>query len=71
MPTSITAHVHGTVWKVEKRAGDPVAAGDTVVILEAMKMELPVESPVRGIVRELCCAEGDRVDEGALLAVVE
>lgn len=71
MPTRITAHVHGTVWKVAKQPGDRVATGEAVVILEAMKMELPVESPVTGQVREIRCVEGDAVEEGALLAVVE
>lgn len=71
MPTNITAHITGTVWKIEKRVGDPVAAGDSVVILESMKMEMPVETPVAGKVSEVRCQEGQAVDEGAVLAVVE
>lgn len=70
MATDITAHITGTVWKIEKRVGDDVAVGDTVVILESMKMEMPVESEVAGRVLEVRCAEGDAVDEGAVLAVV-
>lgn len=71
MATKILAHVTGTVWKVEKHAGDKISAGDVVVILESMKMELPVESPVGGAVTEVRCTPGQAVEEGAVLAVVE
>lgn len=71
MATNITAHITGTVWKIEKQRGDAVSTGDAVVILESMKMEMPVESPVSGKVTEVRCAEGDAVEEGAVLAVVE
>ena len=71
MPTNITAHITGTVWKIEKQAGDSVAAGEAVVILESMKMEMPVESPSAGKVKELRCKEGEAVEEGAILAVVD
>jgi acetyl-CoA carboxylase biotin carboxyl carrier protein len=70
MPTEITAHITGTVWKIEKQPGDRVAEGDAVVILESMKMEMPVESPVSGQLLEIRCAEGQAVEEGAVLAVV-
>jgi acetyl-CoA carboxylase biotin carboxyl carrier protein len=70
MATEIPAHVTGTVWKIEKQLGDRVAEGDAIVILESMKMELPVESPVAGQLLELRCAEGQIVREGAVLAVV-
>ena len=71
MATNIKAHITGTVWKIEKQVGDSVGSGDTVVILESMKMEMPIESPVAGKLSELRCAEGDAVDEGTVLAVVE
>ena len=71
VPTIITAHVTGTVWKVEKQPGEQVSAGDAVIVLESMKMELPVESPVSGRVAEVRCAEGQAVEEGAVLAVVD
>ncbi|HKP61303.1 MAG TPA: acetyl-CoA carboxylase biotin carboxyl carrier protein subunit [Polyangiales bacterium] len=71
MPTDIKAHITGTVWKIEKHIGDAVGSGDAVVILESMKMEMPVESPVTGKLTELRCAEGQAVEEGAVLAVVE
>jgi acetyl-CoA carboxylase biotin carboxyl carrier protein len=70
MPTNVTAHITGTVWKIEKAIGDRVEEGEAVVILESMKMEMPVESPVAGAVLEITCAEGDAVQEGAVLAVV-
>jgi acetyl-CoA carboxylase biotin carboxyl carrier protein len=71
MPTEITAHITGTVWKIEKRPGERVAEGDAVVILESMKMEMPVESPVAGQIVEVRCAEGQSVQEGAVLVVVD
>ena len=70
MPTEITAHITGTVWKIEKHVRDRVAEGDAIVILESMKMEMPVESPVAGQILEIRCKEGDAVQEGAVLAVV-
>ena len=70
MPTEITAHITGTVWKIEKRPGDRVVEGEAIVILESMKMEMPVESPVAGEVLEVRCTEGEAVQEGAVLAVV-
>jgi acetyl-CoA carboxylase biotin carboxyl carrier protein len=70
MPTNITAHITGTVWKIEKQVGDRVEQGDTIVILESMKMEMPVESEVPGKLLELRCSEGEAVSEGAVLAVV-
>lgn len=70
MTTNITAHVTGTVWKIEKQAGDSISVGDAVVILESMKMEMPVEAPITGRIVELRCVEGQAVEEGAVLAVV-
>jgi acetyl-CoA carboxylase biotin carboxyl carrier protein len=71
MATNIKAHITGTVWKIEKQVGDSVGSGDAVVILESMKMEMPVETPVAGKISEVRCAEGQAVEEGAVLAVVE
>ena len=71
MTTNIKAHITGTVWKIEKQAGQAVASGDAVVILESMKMEMPVESPIAGKIVEIRCVEGQAVEEGAVLAVVE
>jgi acetyl-CoA carboxylase biotin carboxyl carrier protein len=70
MPTEVKAHITGTVWKIEKKVGDAVSEGDTVVILESMKMEMPVESPAAGTITKVICAEGQPVDEGAVLALI-
>ena len=60
-----------SVWKVVVTPGDAVAAGDPLVILESMKMEIPVESPAAGTVTEVRVEEGAVVQEGDVLAVVE
>ena len=61
----VEAHITGTVWKIDVKPGDTVEEGDTVVILESMKMEMPVESPAAGTVRAILCKEGASVEEGA------
>jgi acetyl-CoA carboxylase biotin carboxyl carrier protein len=67
----VEAHITGTVWKIEVKVGDSVEAGDTVVILESMKMEMPVEAEDAGVVKEIVCAEGQAVSEGDTLVVLE
>ena len=67
----IEAHITGTVWRVEVAVGDSVDEGDTVVILESMKMEMPVEAEDPGVVREIRCEEGQAVSEGDTLVVLE
>ena len=67
----IEAHITGTVWKIEVAIGDDVSDGDTVVILESMKMEMPVESEDDGTVSEIRCEEGQSVQEGDVLVVLE
>jgi acetyl-CoA carboxylase biotin carboxyl carrier protein len=67
MPTPVPAHITGTVWKIEVKLGDVVEPGQTVVIIESMKMEMPVEAPVAGKVDSIAVAEGQAVEEGALL----
>ena len=66
----IESQVSGTVWKIERQAGASVADGDTLLIIESMKMEIPVDAPGAGTLRELLVAEGDTVTEGQVLAVV-
>jgi acetyl-CoA carboxylase biotin carboxyl carrier protein len=68
---AVEAHITGTVWKVEVEVGDAVQEGDTVVILESMKMEMPVEAEDAGTVKEILCAEGQAVSEGDPLVVLE
>ncbi len=68
---AVEAHVTGTVWKIECELGQEVAEGDTLVILESMKMEMPVEAEDDGVVSEIRCAEGQPVNEGDTLVVIE
>jgi acetyl-CoA carboxylase biotin carboxyl carrier protein len=70
MSTNVEAHITGTVWKVEVSVGDQVVEGDTVVILESMKMEMPVEAEDPGTVTEIRCEEGQSVQEGDVLVVL-
>ena len=67
----VEAHITGTVWKIECAVGDTIEEGDTVVILESMKMEMPVESEDAGTVKEILCEEGQAVNEGDTLVVLE
>jgi acetyl-CoA carboxylase biotin carboxyl carrier protein len=67
----IEAHITGNVWKIEVGVGDDVEDGDTVVILESMKMEIPVEAEDDGTVKEISCEEGQAVSEGDVLVVLE
>jgi acetyl-CoA carboxylase biotin carboxyl carrier protein len=69
--TDIEAHITGTVWKIEVEVGDNVQEGDTVVILESMKMEMPVEAEDPGVVSEIRCQEGQSVSEGDTLVVLD
>ena len=69
--TKVTSEVIGTVWKVEKAVGDQVAEGDVIMILESMKMEIPVSATEDGVVVEILCAEGDTVTEGSVVARIE
>jgi acetyl-CoA carboxylase biotin carboxyl carrier protein len=66
----IEAHITGSIWKIEVAVGDEVTDGDTVVILESMKMEIPVESEDDGVVKEIRCQEGQSVSEGDVLVVL-
>ena len=67
----VEAHITGTVWKIDVEVGDIVAEGDTVVVLESMKMEMPVEAEDSGTVAEIVCTEGQAVNEGDPLVVLE
>ncbi|MEA2244029.1 MAG: acetyl-CoA carboxylase biotin carboxyl carrier protein [Thermoleophilaceae bacterium] len=67
----VEAHITGTVWKIECQVGQSVDEGDTLVILESMKMEMPVEAEDGGTVKEIRCEEGQSVSEGDTLVVLE
>jgi acetyl-CoA carboxylase biotin carboxyl carrier protein len=71
MATQVEAQITGNVWKIEKQVGDVLEEEDVILILESMKMEIPVEAPCAGTLRSIDVAEGDHVDEGAVLATIE
>ena len=67
----VEAHITGTVWKIECQVGQQVDEGDTLVIIESMKMEMPVEAEDEGKVSEIRCEEGQAVSEGDTLVVLD
>jgi biotin carboxyl carrier protein len=71
MTEEIRAEMVANVWKIVVAEGDEVSDCDTLVILESMKMEIPVLSEIDGIVAKLAVSEGDVVQQGDLIAVVE
>ena len=71
MATEVEAQIAGNVWQIAKAVGDAVDEEDVILILESMKMEIPVESPCKGRLSEIRVAEGDSVEEGAILAVID
>ena len=71
MAEEVRAEMVANVWKVVVGQGDSVAEGDTLVILEAMKMEIPVIAESDGVLRQLAVNEGDVVQEGDLIAVID
>jgi acetyl-CoA carboxylase biotin carboxyl carrier protein len=70
MPLSVLAHITGTVWKIEVKPGDEVTLGQVCVIIESMKMEMPVEAPRAGSVAEIHVTEGQAVSEGEKLVTL-
>lgn len=66
----VKAELVGNLWKIVARVGQQVDEDDTIMILESMKMEIPIVSPVTGTVREILVAEGEVVQEGQTVAVV-
>lgn len=71
MSTDVRAEITANVWQVPARAGQTVAEGDELAVLESMKMEIPVISPVAGTVREVSVAPDDQVVEGDLICVID
>jgi len=67
----VFSEITGSVWKVEVQPGDRVEAGQTLLIVESMKMEIPVESPAAGTVREVLVAESEAVQDGQWLVTVD
>ncbi len=69
--TEVLSEVIGSVWKVEKAEGDSVAAGELIMILESMKMEIPVEAPVAGKLAEIKVKPEYSVEEDQVLCLIE
>jgi acetyl-CoA carboxylase biotin carboxyl carrier protein len=67
----VKSEITARVWKIEVKPGDRVAADDPIMILESMKMEIPVAAPAAGTVAEIRVAEKDMVEEGQVVAVVD
>ncbi len=71
MATEVVAHITGTVWEIRVNVGDQVAAEQVLVVLESMKMEMPVEAPVAGKVTSIAVEKGQAVEEGEVLLSLE
>jgi len=69
--TEVKAELVGNLWKIVTEVGQQVEEDDTLMILESMKMEIPITSPITGTLKEILVQEGDVVQEGQTVAVVE
>ena len=67
----VVSEVTGNVWKVQAKVGELLFPEDIIVVLESMKMEIPVEAPAQGKLAELLVSEKDSVDEGQIIAIIE
>ena len=67
----IKSEITGTVWKVQVQPGDKVESGDTLIVIESMKMEIPVIAEEGGVVKEILVKEKDPVAEGQVVAIIE
>ena len=70
MATEVVAHITGTVWEVRVGVGESVSEGQTLVVIESMKMEMPVESPAGGKVSSIAVTQGQAVEEGEVLLTI-
>ena len=71
MKIKVEAEVAGKVWKIEAAVGQSVAVDDTLILIESMKMEIPVAAPRAGTITEILVAEGDPVTEGQVVVVLD
>ena len=67
----VKAELVGNLWKIVTEVGQQVEEDDTLMILESMKMEIPITSPISGTIKEITVKEGDVVQEGQTVAIVE
>jgi acetyl-CoA carboxylase biotin carboxyl carrier protein len=68
---NVKSEIAGNVWKIQTKPGDQVEADGEIMILESMKMEIPVLSPKAGTIKEIRVAEGEAIDEGQLVAILD
>jgi biotin carboxyl carrier protein len=68
--TTVKSEIAGSVWKIEVAVGDAVAAEDPLIILESMKMEIPLLAPRAGVVRQILVAEGEPIAEGDVAVIL-
>ena len=68
---NVKSEIAGNVWKIQAKPGDRVEADGEIMILESMKMEIPVLSPKAGTIREIKVNEGEAIDEGQLVAILD
>ena len=66
----VKSEITGKIWKVEATVGQSVSQDDQIIVIESMKMEIPVLAPTQGVVREIRVAEGEEVKEGQIVAVI-
>ena len=71
MATAVVAHITGTVWQIRVSVGDRVSEGQALVVLESMKMEMPVEAPAAGRVASISVQQGQAVEEGDTLLTLD
>ncbi len=70
-PNEIKSYIPGTIIKINVKVGDKVQAGDSLLVLEAMKMQNQIEMPFEGTIKEICVKEGDRIPKNELMVVIE
>ena len=68
---NVKSEIAGNVWKIQTRPGDRVEVDGEIMILESMKMEIPVLSPKAGMIKEIRVSEGEAIDEGQLVAILD
>jgi len=71
MTHEIKAHITGTIWKIEVKVGEEIEEDDDFTILESMKMEMPISAEFDCMIKEIRCTEGDAVEEGQVLFIIE
>ena len=67
----VKSQIKAIVWKVVKKVNDNVAVDEEIIILESMKMEIPITSEISGTIKSIEVKEGDEIDEGQVVAIVE